>query len=94
MACASSTISRAPYFLHSGIISGSGAMSPSMLYRPSTTTSLPLSSGSRCKQALQFLHVLVAEALGLAVAQLGAVDDAGVVFLVQDDVVARARSAR
>ena len=43
--CASSTISRAPYFLQTGTISDSGAMSPPMLKTPSTTTRLPQCPG-------------------------------------------------
>ena len=56
--CASSTISRAPCFLQTGIISGKFARSPRTLYRPSTTTSAPQSSlsfsstVSRCSMSL------------------------------------------
>jgi len=39
---------------------------------------------------LQVLHVLVPEALGLAEAQLRAVDQARMVFLVQDDIISTA----
>ena len=44
-ACASSTMSRAPYFWASSTIRGSGARSPSMLKSPSTTMSFPAPSG-------------------------------------------------
>ena len=41
--CASSTRRRHRYFLANGTSSGRSTMSPSMLYTPSTTTSLPRS---------------------------------------------------
>ena len=71
---------------------GTSAMLPSMEYTPSTTIMAPLPLGAvPLEPALQVGEVAVIEALGLAVGQLGAIHDRGMVQLVEVDTSHRGR---
>ena len=89
-AWASSSASAAPYFRATRTSAGTSAMLPSIEYTPSTTIIEPLPEPFRSMRRSRLAEVAVVEALGLAVGHLGAVDDRGVVQLVEVDHLAAA----
>ena len=59
-----------------------------MLYRPSTTTSFPFSAGNARQDALEVGHVVVTKTASLTQGQAGAIHQAGMILLVQQDHIA------
>ena len=89
VACASSTISRAPWRRASSSSCGSGATSPSIEKTPSVTISAARPP-ARSQPPGEVLDVAVAVDEGLGAREAAAVDDAGVVQLVGEDDLAAA----
>ncbi len=85
--CASSTIMMAPYFSAAAHRPGSGPISPSMLKTPSLMSSFFRQLGHPGQLLFGVGHILVAEDQNLGAREAAAIDDAGVVQLVADDVV-------